>query len=203
MELTHADLETLALLTWNVRLATAPQLEVFQPGTTGRIEPLCEARLVKSAVMVVSIPAFDEPLCRWFPGDGLPNFGGLSHRMIQRRRRAARHRMKVYWALPRAVRMVGGAGGRLRQPHQAEHDLGVTEVYLVRRRLDSCSELRWLGEDSFKKLFRPRGKMPDAVLCDHDGNVHVAIEYGGLYPVKRLCRFHQHCARRSIPYEIW
>ena len=47
------------------------------------------------------------------------------------------------------------------------------------------------------------GKVPDAFLYSADGQVQLAIEYGGLYSRSHLRGFHRACCRRRLPYELW
>lgn len=203
MNLFRKELAILELLTWKVRVATARQLSSFQDGIDNRLHRLIAVGLIRSAALAVKLVDVNEPLCRWVPGNSTPNFEALSYRLLSRRERAESTRESIFWAGPRAVQLVGGVGGRLRQPLQVEHDLGVAQVCLTRICTEDEAGVRWLGEDCHRKLHRPSGKVPDAVLCDADGRIHRAIEYGGLYTAKRLRGFHQHCARRRLPYEIW
>lgn len=203
MTLNDDDMQLLDLLTWRVRLATEAQLEEFQPGMANRVHYLAAAGFVHSAPMVVSVCETIEPLLRWFPGKNSPRFSALAYQLDKRRFSAPREKNRIFWAAARAVQLVGGVGGRVRQPLQVEHDLGTTQVFLRRRLRDPDSNSCWLGEDCLRLYFHPRGKIPDAVLCNAKGRIDLAIEFGGAYSAKRIRQFHCHCQRQGFGYELW
>ena len=203
MLLTRYDLLLLDLLTWRVRLATADQLEAFQHLSAVRVRQLLASGFVRSTSMVLSIISPCEPLFRWNPGTNPHSFSALAYQFEKRRGVSPRRKNRIYWATAKAVRLVGGVGGRVRQPLQVEHDLAMTEVFLRRRRLDDETDAQWLGEDCYRLLYRPRGKVPDGVLCNSEGKVVLAIEFGGAYSARRIRQFHRHCDQLRLPYEIW
>lgn len=210
--LTDVDQVILDLLTWRTRIATSTQvvrLLACTQQTSSRIEPrfknLIRAGLIERAKAVVALPRIDGPLFSWSPGNDEPDCNALAWHLERRWRSATSRRLTVYWATRRAVHLVGGIGGRLRQPLQMQHDLGTTAVLLCRTQTDPSTVERWLSEDIFRLHFRDAkgGKVPDAVLCAEDGTIVVAIEFGGLYSSERLRRFHRHFARKSLDYELW
>lgn len=202
MRLDAADMDLLNLLTWRVRLATERQLREFSPKATAP-RRLQQAGLLAKASVAVSLLELDGPLASWAPGLPLPNFPSLAWRLHQRRLSAPSRSVLIYWATPRAVRVAGGVGGEIRQPMQVEHDLGATAIFLRRRILDPASTSRWLGEDIYRQLHAPVGKIPDALLCSADGTPELAIEFGGAYGVGRIRGFHRHCASKLLPWELW
>jgi len=140
----------------------------------------------------------------WLPGMPEPPWHSISWQ-LQRRYSAARPvRVWISWATRPAVALVGGTGGRLRQPLQVQHDLGVAAVY-VSRRSQPCSDKQWIGEDAYRSLLRSsdRSKIPDALIVDQHNRICRAIEFGGLYSPARLEGFHRYWAKKGIPYEIW
>ena len=98
-------------------------------------------------------------------------------------------------------------GGRLRgtikRDFQATHDLGVSEVYLRLLETDADSAALWQGEDLISPL-RRRQKLPDAVLAPSPAaRPRLVLEFGGAYNADRVRGFHDDCAARRLPYEIW
>jgi hypothetical protein len=86
---------------------------------------------------------------------------------------------------------------------QVEHDLGTAAMFFRRNELDSSNWDQWLGEDILRQTARRRQPIPDAAHCSTDGMIRLAIEFGGAYSADRLRRFHLHCRRCSLPYELW
>jgi hypothetical protein len=125
---------------------------------------------------------------------------------LERRWQAAETRpVAVYWATRRAVCLVGGIGGPLRQRLQVQHDLGVAAVYFRILTTAPVGGEQWIGEDVYRRDFvsSKRGKIPDAALLNSAGSIDRVIEIGGLYPPERLRTFHKYWSKRSIPYDLW
>lgn len=86
---------------------------------------------------------------------------------------------------------------------QATHDMGVSAIFLHFRRTDHASAEQWMGEDIIKP-FRRRQKLPDAILAiGPERSIRLVVEFGGAYPPERVRDFHDDCAARGLPYELW
>ena len=199
-------LEVLRLLTNKVRAATRDQLvaanESWSPAL---LDELVRGRLLNEAnLSLVVPPARRRPYASWQPMQAPPPFGAISWRGRQRIRAGAAQPTRIYWATRRAARTVGGIGGRLRQPWQLQHDLGVTSVYLLLCRTDPGLVEHWVGEDVYRREFgqRRKEKLADAFLLNPTGQVYRVIEFVGDYSTGRLRAFHRFWSHRRIPYEL-
>lgn len=196
----------LIALTHQLRLASDAQLQMLQGGKTNIVRSLRwlnRQGWLERQLVVVALPRIKNPIQKWRLKMEVPDFDSLAWTLIKRLRDATPERMTVNWATEKTVRFLGGVGGRLRQPLQIAHDLGVTSVYCRRHALKLRSGI-WVSEDLFRLSFaQPRSKIPDAVLLNDLGEVESAIEYGGEYSADRLRAFHRFCAKRGWPYQIW
>ena len=209
--LTETDLRLLTILSWKVRAITDAQsivaLEVReerQAAFVRRLKRMARRRLLARHRVSVASFQSEAPLVDWLPGMPDPSWHSIAWQLRRRYSAAPTARVWVAWATREAVALVGGVGGRLRQPVQLQHDLGVTAVYVARQPQASMHR-SWIGEDAYRTLVGApkRGKIPDALIVDPDYQVCRAIEFGGLYGPKRLKSFHRYWARKRIPYEIW
>ena len=142
------------------------------------------------------------PLASCGRGDSPPDFSSIAWQLRKRWLQAPRIPARILWATEAATHLVGGVGGRIRQPLQVQHDLGVAEIW-ARRPIES--DLKWISEDIFRCWYvrDARTKVPDALLVDASANkVKRVLEYGGQYSRKRLEDFHRYWSGRA-PYEIW
>lgn len=142
-----------------------------------------------------------EPLYRWRPGEGTPDFGAVAYR-LQRRWTEAPRPTLIYLASSRSARLLGGVGGRLKRHFQTTHDLHVGTLYLriLRERPEEAK--RWLSEERLAPT-RRRQKLPDAAIAGDDGTPCRVIEFGGAYDRAHVQAFHEDCAARALPYEMW
>jgi len=202
LSLDPADMDALELLTWRVRLATSAQLDELT-GMPRIWRGLLRAGLVEKAGAVVAVPELDRPLATWAPGQPAPRFSALAWKLVKRRRATPSRRVQVFWATDQAIRIVGGIGGRIRQPMQVEHDLGTTAIFLRRRVLAPDDAKRWFSEDIFRWQNRCVGKVPDALLNSPSGDSELAIEFGGAYSTGRIRGYHRACAKKRLPWELW
>jgi hypothetical protein len=133
-----------------------------------------------------------------------PQFGAISWQGRRRIRAGTAKPARIYWATHQAARIVGGVGGKLRQPWQLQHDLGVTSVYLLLRRTCPTLAEHWVSEDMYRLEFGQRRgeKIADAFLVNPPGQVYRVIEFVGDYSTKRLRDFHNFWCRRRISYEL-
>ncbi len=207
-----AQVERLLLtLTWKLRVLSDAQAAVLLgvPGRRRRtavrqLQRLQQRGLVARCRITLMEVCLQEPLVTWKPGTDQANWGRLAWDLEKRRAFGAPKTITVNWATRDAARLVGGVGGRLRQPLQVEHDWGTAAVFLRRDHRRSAGP-RWIGEDAYRRHFLhgSRAKVPDAVLLNRRNQIVRAIEYGGLYTSGHLKSFHRYWSRRKVPYEIW
>ncbi len=203
--LAEADRLILDTLTCRVRIASEAQLQDACGGGVRRpLSRLQQHGFLSRATVAVRLPAVAEPLLIWTPGDRAPDAGALAWQLQKRWTGIAPQVSTVWWATARAARLMGGVGGRLRQPLQVAHDLGVAAVYF--NRLSAGRQgVDWIGEDRYRREFKParREKVADAVELTPSGEITRAIEFGGAYPARRVMDFHRYWSRRQVPYELW
>ena len=109
----------------------------------------------------------------------------------------------VYLATRRAASIFGGkADGRIKNLSQVTHDIHLGALYLKFRREAPSLAAGWVGEEIFAPS-REHQKLPDAILYDGQGQPRMVIEFGGAYPTERVKAFHEDCAARGLPYELW
>jgi hypothetical protein len=203
--LTDTDLLLLDALTLRVRVADEGQLAAAGgDGTSRRLARLRERGLLQRGTIAVRRPAVESPLWTWTPGNPAPPAGRLAWRLQKRWKGISPQVVTVWWGTVQAARLMGGVGGRLRQPLQVAHDLGVADIYFQRWTAGS-QDREWIGEDHYRREFRPRRgeKVADAVELDSSGEIARVIEFGGAYPARRVREFHRYWSRRQIPYEVW
>ena len=199
-------LEVLRLLTNKVRVGTRDQLAGADVNCSpAALDELVGERLLNEASLSLVVPpARRWPYASWHPMQASPPFGAISWRGRQRIRAQAAKPTRIYWATHRAARTVGGIGGKLRQPWQLQHDLGVTSVYLLLCRTEPVLAEHWVGEDVYRREFgqRRKEKIADAFLLNPAGQVYRVIEFVGDYSTGRLRDFHRYWSHRRIPYEL-
>ncbi len=206
---THAELEIVETLTRRVCLMSASQLadvdwsgiESVQPLELPLNRLLAAELLLRTVVNVQPRLTLDKPLVAWQPGANQPD--------LQRARAAIKERWQqsaepteVYWASRRAANLFGSTARDLPDLFHRDHDLLLSEVYVLYRRHRREWAQRWLGENVFPKAgFRT--KDPDAFLFGDDGRPALVIESSGRYGLRQLESFHEHCVAFELPYEIW
>ncbi len=92
--------------------------------------------------------------------------------------------------------------GEVKREMQATHDLGVAQIWL---QLDLQSPQladSWCGEDLMAHT-RKGQKLPDGFIVDAQGATLCVIEFGGSYDQPRIREFHEDCAQRALPYQLW
>ena len=213
--LSEIDRRVLDTLTRRVRVADAAQLadvcvaddciaDIGVADVERRLARLRNRGWLQSGTVTVRRPKLITSLWNWQPGDATPSAGPLAWQLQKRWKPLSPQLTTVWWGTEQAAKLMGGVGGRLRQPLQVAHDLGVTDVY--RGYLaDDEREGEWMGEDNYRREFRPSRnvKVPDAVLLDAKGDIAQVFEFGGAYPADRVRAFHRFWSRRQIPYEVW
>ena len=211
MTLTERDEGLIQTLLRKIRLLSFEQVaRAWWPDTpAGRTNAKRRVRDLLDSKLLLREQAFSRPLLplqapvfRWKPGQPVPNYDQLSYKLQSRWVEALR-RTTVYFASGRAANILGGqVPGRIKNASHVTHDLHVSELYLKLLREEPKLALAWSGEDEIAPT-RVNQKLPDAILYDSKKQPRIVLEFGGAYPPDRLRAFHEDCAARGLPYEMW
>ncbi len=210
MTLSRRDIDIVRALTTRVRLLTVEQVAAgWWPGAregreqaARRLRELCTVRLLEERpILAEPFIALSQPIVVWIPGDQEPDHHSTAWQLQRRWTETARQTL-VFIATSFAADTLGGVAPRLPTLGQETHDLHVSEVYLRLRRERPELADRWLGEEIVRPT-RIDEKLPDALIVDAQGHPARVIEFGGRYDHKRVCAFHEDCAARGLPYELW
>lgn len=207
-EWSPAEQDVLRTIALRVRLVTAAQIDrggftETTPTEGSRANALSrlEAAGLIERRRTEAHPLLDlrQPLLAWKVGTPGPSDSQL--RVIAERSRARwdqpHQPVDVYRATKRATALLGAfVDARDSRPHEATHDLHLTEVYLVYRRRFPRLATQWHGEAEFPKLGFEIAhlKDPDALLIDRTGVATRIVEFAGSYEADHLRAFHEHCA---------
>lgn len=188
------SLRQIASQWWNGELAN----------TRRRLHQLVDVGLLLSAqVLARPILHLGGPVVDWKPGDTTPDCGQIAYAFQSRIRRIPVRTTGVFLASERAARLFGGrCRGELAHPAQATHDLGVAAVWLHLAVHSPHRARAWVGEDLLAHT-RSGQKCPDAFIVDDNRAVQSVIEFGGDYDRDRIQSFHDDCAVRELPYQLW
>lgn len=205
----NRDHELLQSLSQKVRLFSQRQVaEEFWdgalPNARRRLKQLAGNDLLsRITVHARSIPVLESPLASWRPGDSVPNFGQVAYRCQVRWRHRPVRSCTAWLATEKTAQHYGGVRrGELKNPVQATHDLGVAAVWLRLRQVAPQWAAAWRGEDLLAHT-RIGEKLPDAFIVNHQEQVVWVIEFGGGYDADRVKAFHEDCAQRDLPYQMW
>ncbi len=211
IRLTKRDHDVLETLTLKVRLLALSQIATTWWGTLSLPERASAKRLaeLQKADLVVGerlaihpLLLLERPLAIWQPDLPAPNFSKLEY-ACQSRWKEAPEPTWLYYASKKAAKRYGGRGGKLKKRFQRTHDVHLSEVYLhlLRERPEDAAQ--WISEDD-PRVSRGKGeKTPDAFLIASDGRPVRVVDFAGAYSAKRLLAFHEDCASRRLPYELW
>ncbi len=209
LSLTRRDGEIVQALVQKVRLFSQRQIaDAWWHGEVGnarrRLKRLGQADLVERiTVQARTLSDMSKPLVIWQPGRPSPNFGQIAYQCQSRWRRRPLRPCAAWIATAKSAQLFGGPGrGALKHPTQAGHDLGVAAVWLWFRTTASAWAEAWRGEDLLAHT-RRGVKLPDAFLVDGRERVTWVVEFGGAYDQARVREFHEDCAARSLPYQLW
>jgi hypothetical protein len=207
----NRDVELLIGLTHRYRCISAPIAEMyFVPKRSANaayaakwLRRLELAGLLKSEVVYAKqLPHLTHPLASWSAGQGLPEFGQLSHVLRTRFRLPARS-TRIYVAARAAAIRYGGSCERWPRRSETTHDLGLAQVCLELMTRETGLTGKWISEGLIVSRGTTRGqKVPDALIHEPNGKQTV-IEFGGEYGKQKLAAFHTDCVRRNRSYEIW
>lgn len=206
---TTRELDIVETLTRRVRLLSLSQLgRVWWPeASSHRVVRLAMRRLLHAELILRSVInahpllVIKGPLLAWMPGQDAPDSTAIGNR-IKSRWHGAAEPIEVYWPSPLAANLFGSTARDLPALLHRDHDLLLSEVYVLYRTQRPQLATRWLGECVFPQSgFRL--KDPDAFLFGDDGRPARVIESAGRYGVAQVESFHEHCLEHDLPYELW
>ncbi len=209
LHLTQRDRALLQALVQKVRLFSQRQIaDHWWNGELAncrrRLGRLADRGLVQRiSVLARPIPVLESPLTSWRPGDSAPNFGQVAYRCQERWRHRPARPCTACLATEVASQAFGGAArGELKNPTQATHDLGVAAVWMRMQHVAPQWAAAWRGEDLLAHTRRGE-KLPDAFIVTETEQVAWVVEFGGGYDAQRVEAFHEDCAERELPYQLW
>ncbi len=163
---------------------------------------LFSAGLARELVLLARpTPRIDGPLACWGPDKPTPDFDAIQY-LAEKRQYAPVAATKVIVGTEKLSNILGASCGGKINHHAASHDLGVSNVYLFQVKTNRYPDLSWQGEDIVAPT-RVGQKLPDALLYSAQGEPVLAVEYIGDYPATRIAAFHEDCAARRLPYEVY
>jgi hypothetical protein len=211
MTLTERDERLIQTLLWKVRLLSFEQItRTWWPDTESartnakrRVRKLIDNKIiVREHAFARPLLQLEAPVFRWKPGKAGPDYEKLSYELQSRWVEEPR-RLSVYFASQRAANILGGnALGKIKNQNQVTHDLHLSELYLKLIKEEPKLAEAWAGEDVIAPT-RVHQKLPDAILLDSTKHPRLVMEFGGAYPPDRVQAFHEDCAARGLPYEMW
>ena len=199
-------------LTWRVFAYTAEQVQrvldarLSRPPSAGNlIRRLAREGLVESQTTALTFVEPSEPLWTWNPGRAAPDGAALQWRLDRRWRDARPRRVTLCWATAEAARLFAGLAPFDAHTTQVEHDLGTAGVLVALHETRPGWADRWVGEAVLRRDYGRKAWLknrPDAAVLESQ-EVLRFVEFGGQYKADRLRRFHKHCRRFQLPYELW
>ncbi len=211
MSVTGREREIVAALASKIRMLSFEQIrrewwpdsDAADRNARRRLSELVESGLlIRERVAAKPLLEIEAPVFRWKPNEAAPDYSSLSWQ-LQKRWTEPERDVSAYLATRRAASIFGGwANGKIKNPAQATHDLHVGAVYLKLLRSTPKLAAGWIGEDMLAPT-RVGQKLPDAILYDGEGRPRLVMEFGGAYPPERVEAFHEDCAVRGLPYELW
>lgn len=209
LPLSARDDEILLALVQKVRLFSLRQIATHwwdgqAANARRRLRQLTETGwLQRIEVSARTLPELLQPVLVWQPGEGVPNCEAAAYQMQRRWHSLPVRPLAAFIATDYAARIYGGkCRGVLKHPLQATHDLGVAQIWLRLRATAPEWAAAWRGEDLLADTRRAE-KCPDAFIVNPSGLVVCILEFGGAYQAQRIREFHDDCAARGLPYQIW
>lgn len=198
-------IDLLRVLTTKIRVAWTDQLATAVPGWNLRLirAMVREGSLHIATQSLRVVDVSDIPLASWHPPQVQPDIGRISYLGKRRIRDSESQTIQLVWASRAATQIVGGIGGRLRQPWQVQHDLGVSSVFFSLRRASPSAADEWISEDIYRRdvVQDTSEKIADGFCMSGGGTIRQVYEFVGDYSAARLREFHQYWSARQIPYE--
>ncbi len=208
MALAPPEVELIRTLTIRTRLLSESQsariLKREQQPTRRAIKKLAEAGFIHF-FFALARPELHTtaPVVTWSPGEPVPELSRAAY-LLKSRWTEAPVRTRIIIASTASGRQFGGKGGRFPRGTEVTHDLHLAHVYLHFREFRRELAVRWISEEGIKAAREMQDeKVPDAMIQRSDGGCELIVECGGAYPKRKLTSFHEYCAERSLPYEVW
>jgi hypothetical protein len=206
---TKRDLDIVETLTRRVHLLSIDQIiRIWWPRAgchrvvRRRLRRLAAAGLVtRTIVNVHPVLEVSEPLADWIPEADEPDFARVSANAKARWRWPSIPH-ELFFATPLAANLYGSSAGRLPDLNHRDHDLLLSEVFVLYRTTRHAEAAQWIGEDCLPKAGY-RIKDPDAFLVNSAGEVLRVVESAGRYSIAQIESFHDHCVQYGLPYELW
>jgi hypothetical protein len=190
------------LISWPQLLALGPPSGAYVRSLRRLVQRLEQGRLIRRlAILTRPALVIDKALFAWRVGEPAPNFHAIQYQAEQRNLSPVQS-VTVFLGTQRLANALGGVCGHHLNHHSATHDLNVTAVYFHLWRTNPALAMAWQGEDIVAPS-RHHQKLPDAILYDAAGDPTMAIEFIGDYPAERIRAFHDDCAMRGLPYEVY
>lgn len=193
--MTLEQLQTIAAAWFSPRIKVA-----------GSVRHLIQAGHVETTPTVIAVPQVVGHLFAWQPGMPAPDYQSLAWTLEKRWKSVRPQRATLCWATEKAARLTAGVAGFSRHSLQMDHDLGTAACYTLLWQTHPHLAANWIGEDILRRDYASRErwlrKIPDAAIY-RNGQVQLLIEFGGQYGVERLRRFHQHCQKHRLPYQLY
>lgn len=207
---TQRDIEILESLATKIRVLSLEQIAKNWWG--GSKNPVADARkrisklrkaglIIRYQINTHPMLQLEKPVISWFPNHDLPDFSSVAWRLKQRWT-LPHYPTWIFIASKSTANLFASNSGTLKDPAQVTHDLHLAEVYLKCRKTRPRLARAWVGEDAFGKAGYGI-KDPDAFIMNSNGDAIHIIEFGGKYSSDRIRDFHEHCAQRSLGYELW
>lgn len=165
----------------------------------------------RHVVTAAPVPPMREPVLTWRPGQPLRCPKSVS-RVLQLRHNADPVPTTVFAATPKACRMFGAPPHEFIESLKVNHDLCLTEVFVLALRTRPDVARRWVGETLYAELLNGQ-KLPDALVLDDAGRPELIIEGGGGYGPERVAAFLDNATRlaelvnqkfgRILTVELW
>lgn len=157
-------------------------------------------KLIRLRVRPLSPPS--GPLIRWKPGDPRPRAGQISYRAKERYRSRSVGEVMAIVPTDLALDVLGAPRRKPFRKECADHDLGVTEMWLyAHRRWPTVVRRCWQGEDLYVGERLKYEKVEDARLINpRTEEPWMVFEYAGAYRKDRVEAFHDSMDEQGLPY---
>jgi hypothetical protein len=170
--------------------------------TRRRLRKLTHAGLIERTWIIAQPPpeGLDAPLCSWQVGERLPDAGRVSWAARLRYGRRPLKNMAAYFATANTRTWFGQSAPPAWKPHQASHDLAVSQLYVVYAlRWPRVARL-WQGEDLLAPDRGFQEMVEDALIVRE--RPLLGLEVGAYRADRFRARFHSFAAR-AIPFRCY
>lgn len=145
------------------------------------------------------------PLVRWKPGGPRPHAGRISYHAKERYRSRSVEEITAIVPTGLALDIFGAPKRKPFRRECADHDLGVTEMWLYAyRRWPKVVRRCWQGEDQYVGERLKYEKVEDARLINpRTEEPWMVFEYAGAYRKDRVESFHDYMEEQDLPYWLF